>query len=79
MVAMAALKTPVCTLCNMNFSKMEDLNIHMKNIHQETDDTRMLRLTQTVEAGLNPKPSVIIMNNALKVKNFDCSECGDIF
>ena len=51
----------------------------MKNIHRETDDISIQRLTHAVEADLYPKPSVIIKTNDTKVKSFDSSECGVLF
>ena len=70
---------PVCTLCCMKFSKMEYLNIHMKNMHQETDDMGIQRLTKTVKASVSPTPSVIQEVLEPKLTIFDCTDCGLIF
>ena len=52
---------------------MEQLNIHMKNIHQESDHERIYRVTETVKSALAQES----LNGNEKV--YDCSECGLIF
>ena len=46
---MEAMKTPTCTECKRKFEKMEYFNIHMTNVHNETPDDRVIRLTKTIE------------------------------
>ena len=38
------LKNPVYDSCNIKLPKMEELNVHMKNMHSETDSMRLIRL-----------------------------------
>ena len=67
---MTSLKIPECSICNMKFTKMEVLNIHMGKFHHESDNDRIIRLTQTIQSDIDSKHVRQI---------FDCSECGIIF
>ena len=65
------MKNPVCDPCNIKFRTLPDLNMHMKNIHSESDSMRLDRLQHIVSAEVYPKRNISIM--------FDCSQCGIIF
>ena len=69
-----ALKSPSCTSCNIKFENMERLNVHMRVKHQETDDSRLNRLTQIMHGSMTRVPSIEII-----LKSFDCTECGVTF
>ena len=60
-----------CNVCYIAFDKIENLNLHIKNIHHETDSIRLDRLEHSLGSAFNKKPSVIVSN---KMKQFDCSE-----
>ena len=49
----------------------------MKNIHGETDNNRMTRLTETFSLTLKREPKE--RQNKSQQKIFDCSECGKLF
>ena len=70
---MRALTNPTCERCNITFTKMEYMDTHMKTKHDESDDMRIYRLTQAVEAvEKKEKASKRIVSN-------DCTECGLVF
>ena len=52
MVVKVSLRTPVCNLCDKTLNNMEQLNIHMKNVHQESEHERIYRVTATVKSAL---------------------------
>ena len=54
---------------------MPDLSKHMAIVHQESDHSQMLRLTQTFESRLTKTSNI----NKNYEKIYDCSECGVIF
>ena len=56
---------------------METLNLHMKNVHQETDSERIDRVADTVKLAL--KQELIKSNTKPNKPSFDCTECGIIF
>ena len=56
---------------------METLNVHMKNVHQETDSERIERVTDAVKSSL--KQELIKSDNKINKPSFDCTECGLIF
>ena len=68
-----ALKSPICTGCNIEFENMERLNVHMRVKHQETDDMKIVRFTEVMQASMTREPSIQI------IKSLDCTECGVIF
>ena len=49
---MPSLMAPVCIVCNKKFDNMEYLGNHMKNIHSESDHSKIERLTETTKATL---------------------------
>ena len=58
---MTGLDSQVCDTCGLGFKKkMEVLNIHMKTIHNETPDSRIKRLTQTIETALREEKTLKI-------------------
>ena len=67
---MLSLTNFECNICNMKFLKMEFLNIHMKKVHNESENDRINRLTQAIQNDADSKQGR---------KIFDCSECGIIF
>ena len=73
---MSAFQTPDCILCKKSFRNMESLDVHMKNVHLETDNDRITRLTATFSSIFKPEPMISIIE---KSNIFDCSECGVIF
>ena len=70
-----AFKSPTCMSCNIKFENIERLNVHMRVKHQETDDLRLVRLTNVMQASINKGPSIQIQ----QIKSLDCSECGVMF
>ena len=54
---------------------MEELNNHMKHVHQESDYDRIVRVTETVKS----VQQSIKVNNDQMIKSFDCTECGLLF
>ena len=63
---------------------MEILNLHMKNIHLESDHERLDRVTDTVKSSLNEESlqrstSKKEQDSHVKSQIFDCSEFGKIF
>ena len=69
-----ALKSPSCTSCNIRFENMERLNVHMRVKHQETDDLRIVRLTQFMQKAITRDSSIVIWT-----KSLDRTECGEVF
>ena len=69
------LVNPVCDSCNKKFQIMEELNVHMKNMHSETDSMRLIRLEKLLMPKVAPTITIIPSNEKL----YDCSECGSIF
>ena len=72
-----SLKTPLCTVCNITVKNMETLNLHMKNVHQETDSERIDRVADTVKLAL--KQELIKSVTKPYKPSFDCTESGIIF
>ena len=70
-----AIKNPKCTQCNMTFSRMSFFDLHMRNVHGETEYMRINRLSDSVKEVLFPEPVKI----KLVQKSLDCSECGILF
>ena len=66
------INDPCCTICSKQIQTMELLNVHMKNNHNDSDNDRITRLTETVQKYLNSEVPT-------KLPIFDCSECGVIF
>ena len=56
---------------------MDTLNLHMKRVHNETENDRICRVTDTVKSALEQEQ----MKKKNKHNNpcFDCSVCGMIF
>ena len=50
------MKFPVCTIRNITCTKMEILNIYMKSAHDESDNLRIIRLTNSFEAAIKQEP-----------------------
>ena len=67
-----ALTNPECTQCNIKFAKASYFDMHMKNVHEETDYMRIIRLSNTVKDVLQPEP----VEPKSMQKSLDCSECG---
>ena len=76
---MSTMTKPVSTICDLTFTKMEFLNIHMNKVHKETLDTRISRLAKAAEAELEPSLSKKVTFFTQPSKLLDCSECGNIF
>ena len=57
---MTGLDSQVCDTCGLGLKKMEVLNIHMKTIHNETPDSRIKRITQTIETALREEKTLKI-------------------
>ena len=53
---------------------METLRMHMKTVHNESEDEKILRVAQTVESALKKKVSFEANSTSL-----DCTECGLCF
>ena len=68
-----AMKSSICTKCNIKFENMERLNVHMRVKHQETDHNRLVRFTEVMQASMTRTPSIQI------IKSLNCTECGVIF
>ena len=74
------MKNPLCIIWKTTFQRMEYLNTHMKVKHDESDSTRIDRLTKTVELSLlNEGKDKQININESKLKSLDCTECGVLF
>ena len=69
---MSDLNKPVCASCNIKFQNMKSLDVHMKVDHEESENTRIKRLTRTVE---EVRKCEILQ----KIKSSDCTECGILF
>ena len=54
---------------------MQDLGMHMKNNHNETDSMRLERLERSYKTGSKK----VTTNEKSEEKIFDCSECGLLF
>ena len=67
---------PVCDVCNTKFKSIQVMNVHMKNIHSETDDLRIKRLENFIGMTLQQES---IMKKVQVSKSFDCTECGLLF
>ena len=74
-----AMQIIQCPSCDNTFPKMEFLNIHMKQEHEESDDMRITRLTSMYEAALSNAKEKGERSNDKVLKSFDCSECGLLF
>ena len=61
------MKVPDCSHCNAKFDNMEYLNTHMMRRHQESDNDRMNRLTQTFQSALDSEKA--------KMDKFICNFC----
>ena len=72
---MSQPRTEICDICSQDFKKIENLNKHMANIHEETPHMRMNRLTTTFQSMVNQSK----IQNVKSAKLFDCSECGNMF
>ena len=80
---MEALTKPYCDSCNIKFENMKQTDVHMKNVHGESLDLRIIRLTKAVETvrqheqiSLKQTSENIKIPNKNDSKIFDCSECG---
>ena len=58
---------------------MEILNVHMKQVHEESDHTIITRLTQTFQAVVSKAQYISEESHVKEPQIFDCSECGLIF
>ena len=65
------MKVPDCSHCNAKFDKIEYLNTHMMKRHQESDNDRMNRLTQTFQSSLDSEKA--------KMDKFICDLCDKPF
>ena len=68
-----------CTICSKSFPKMEILYVHMKLVHEESDDLRITRHTQTFQAVVSKAQHISEENHVKESQIFGCSECGLIF
>ena len=73
----STLKYPVCEVCQIQYQSLLDLNKHMANFHNETDDGRMNRVKQLLLSSRSQGPTIVF--SGIKVRNYDCTECGVIF
>ena len=71
------MKNPMCTLCNKTLTNMEQLNLHMKNLHQESDSDRLERLTDTFKSTLIQESKKT--NCGQDLNSYSCTECGLLF
>ena len=76
-MVMISLKNPECKKCNKIVKNMEMLNVHMRNVHQESDNDRMIRVTEVVKSVVQQESMHV--NNVRQMNIFDCSECGLLF
>ena len=58
---------------------MEILNIYMKSAHDESDNVRIIRLTNSFEAAIKQEPIEKIDVRPTTATSLDCSECGVVF
>ena len=56
MLPEASKMLPNCGLCSTKYGNMQDLALHMKKIHDETDSMRLTRLTNLL---LNPQSKTV--------------------
>ena len=71
----ASMTSPECEPCKTNFINMQELSLHMKMTHGETDSMRLERYERLMLQGSVSTPT--IESNGKKI--FDCSECGLFF
>ena len=71
----SSITSPECDSCTIKFANMQDLSLHMKKNHLETDSMRLDRYEQLLIPGSVPSPTIVPNNENI----FDCSECGMIF
>ena len=74
-----AMQIIQCPDCVKTFPKMEFLNIHMKQEHNESDDSRITRLTQMFETAMSNAKNNGVIKYDMVSKSFDCGECGLLF
>ena len=55
---------------------MKQFDVHMKNVHFESENLRIIRLTKAV---VTVRQCETNSYNLKMVKILDCSECGEIF
>ena len=58
---------------------MEILNIYMKSAHDESDNVRIIRLTNSFEAAIKQESIEKIDVWPTTATSLDCSECGVVF
>ena len=73
---MEALTNPKCVSCNTLFGSMKQFDVHMKNVHFESENLRIIRLTKAMETVRQCETNSY---NLKMIKILDCSECGEIF
>ena len=67
---------PSCDLCSIKYGNMQELALHMKNIHDETDSRRITRLENWLSNPVSNQSTTTLPSN---VKIYDCTKCGTIF
>ena len=71
---MISLKNPKCNKCYKSVKNMEILNVHMRNVHHESDSDRIVRVTELVKSVVRQDSTNV--DNVGVMNIFDCSECG---
>ena len=62
---------------NKTLMNMEQLNLHMKNLHQESDSDRLERSTDTFKSTLIQESKKT--NRGQDLKSYSCTECDLLF
>ena len=73
------LTNPRCDSCEVTFTKMEYMNTHMKVKHDESENMRIIRLTQAVKTVVGMEQNSPKVTRVKRMASNDCSECGLIF
>ena len=73
-----ALKNTICDVCGIIENSFINLNLHMKNMHSETDSERLHRTEQLLLSVANQKQESY-KSPPIKIFSFDCTECGISF
>ena len=73
-ITWAFLKNPMCEVCGVPVKHLVELNLHMMNIHSETDDQRINRMDKFLMSLTNQD-----LTFSPNIKSFDCTECGYVF
>ena len=69
---MPGLQPPECNLCTKSFQSLEVFNVHMKNVHMESEDERITRVTKTISLALTPETPIPIVRFKVPVQ---CNLC----